>query len=55
MLRSRREEQGGVTWLDPLLAYQFPAVAALTLKMGRRETLVEFEVFRQFVGQPCAL
>lgn len=44
-----------MTWLDPLLAYQFSAVAALTLKIGRRETLAEFEVFLQFVGQTCAL
>lgn len=44
-----------MTWLDPLLAYPFPAAAALTQRTGRRETLAEFEVFSQFVGQPCAL
>lgn len=51
-------QAGGEGWSDlvrPLLASQFPAGTALTLQMGRRETLVELEVFLQFVGQPCAL
>lgn len=45
LLRSRRDGKGGVTWLDPFPASQFPAGAALALQTGRREALVEFEVF----------